>query len=63
MDTYPGTDFLIRLCYGCGKEICDINDGWADSDESEVVCTECKEKADREYPFPQSHFFPMKDLV
>lgn len=61
MDTYPGTDFLVRFCYGCQKRIANIEDGWADSDAGEVVCTECKDKAKIDYP--TSHFFPMKELM
>lgn len=59
--TYPGTDLALRLCYGCAKTIESLDDMWLDSDEDCVVCTDCKIKAELDYP--ESHHRPARDFL
>ena len=51
MDTYPGTDLLVRICYSadCQKRIDNLEDVWVDVDSNCCICTECREAARDEY--------------
>lgn len=51
--TYPGTDLLIRLCFGCQKEIIELSDMWLDFDSNCCVCTECRESVRIDYATTQ----------
>lgn len=63
MTTYPGTDLVKRLCYGCQQPfdtLEQLEEAWVDSDEDAVVCTPCKKRAEQDYP--QSHFTRVKEF-
>lgn len=49
METYPGTDLLVRTCYGCGRTLETLDDVYVDVDESVCVCSICKERAEEAY--------------
>lgn len=49
LETYPGTDLLIRLCYGCGEQVADIAELWVDFDSNCCVCSECREHVRDDY--------------
>ena len=50
MSTYPGTDLLVRFCYGCAIEIHEKSDVWVDVDSNCCVCPTCAAEALDAYP-------------
>lgn len=61
-ETYPGTDLVVRFCYGCQTRIDTIDDGFVDQDEDVVVCRSCKNMAESEYP-GQTSIVPMREML
>lgn len=47
--TYPGTNLLKRLCYGCDELIFSLDDMWLDYDSNCAVCGICRSLAHEAY--------------
>jgi hypothetical protein len=48
-ETYPHSDLLVRICYGCDELVDDIEELWVDVDSNCCVCTACRNKSRDSY--------------